>query len=160
MEIDEMFKIFKELEETENGRMFLEFAFDLNTFKSNFSSQSEPFCEHIIKLQLYNDSTAYQTIYDIVMRLWKKCRKKKAQQYLDYSFIHEHLIEYTVSDAEEYESVFEEVFQDTQCNYPTVYFRKDFAVFNKIADLCIDILLDIRRPERKQFYEELTEVLG
>lgn len=160
MNTKEMFEIFKELEKTEKGHLFLEFAFNLNSFKAEFYSDSEVLCEHIIKLQLYSDSTAYKTICNIVFRLWRVCRKPKAQQYLDYDFVYEHLVESIIVDEKDYNNFFEEVYQETKEDYPTVYYKKDYFKFKLVLQECITTILDIRRPDRQKFYNNLEDLIS
>jgi hypothetical protein len=134
-----------------------EFAFDRKTLEKKITSQDIPISEHIIKIQLFNESTAYQTVYDIYKQ-FMKAKLADKNNYLNLKNMHKWLYQY-ISNEEDWKHISSHA-EDFMNYQPKVKYESTYEEYKKIMDYIIDLVIMEESRSREDFYNEVKNVLN
>lgn len=162
-ETENMMEALNEFMQDEQHRALLEFAFQKTDAERVISNQAPSFMVHLITLQLYGyESSALQTLYDIILKLNEVFISKKRARFLNLKVLKENFLEDLVSNQEEYDYFVASVKERNDDEYKIVNeltvndYSKFLTVYNKI----FEYLLNKSLPTRQQFYDIIRNDLG
>lgn len=133
-----------------------ELAFARKKIEDKIQDQADPFMDHLLKIQLFHEPSAYQTLYNIYTILWKVKRADK-EQYFDKQYYQDNIAEGFVPDENAYYGQVEGFLVQYAENYPVTY-PLDYGNYKRAATFIVDLIFDPLIP-RSKFDERLKEIL-
>ena len=136
----------------------LEFAFSRKDLINKLDNQSFPLIEHLIKCQLYHESTSYQTVYDIYNKVLRIKRADK-ESFINKDLLIKLFFNGPLSNNEDdYLYNVNLIACDNDNNYKQI-FNPNFNNFKKAMNLFINYCLDNKVINRYDFYHQFKEIL-
>lgn len=157
--LDELLEIYTQFKNHPLGRDLLEFASKYDQIENAFVYQRDAIEEHIIKAQLYNDTTAYKTLWNIYKNLHRKLNRE-----VFYKIATEENIKLWLSEdfSEQYYSdIVDNVKDVTLDNYPSMEHKLSKDNYLSFLDYLIDSI--ITRGDTMSldtFREDARKILG
>lgn len=133
-----------------------EFAFDRKTIRKKISDQDIALGQHIVKIQLYNESTAYQTVYDIY-DLFMDVKDVDRNNILTKESLMDLLSSY-ISDEEDWNRVVKTV-KRKMPSKPSIEYTSSFMKYNHILEFIVNLVADETYVERNEFYIYIRTIL-
>ena len=148
---------FKSLVKNEKLNRLFEFAFDRNKIEDKIQNQSLAFTEHLLKAQLFHESTSYQTLYNIYLIL-RRIRQTDKNKYFDKQYYIDNISEGFIPD----ENVYKEQVEDFKVVYKNDYseiFTENYEKYHSASLYIIDKVFDISAIDRDEFYLNIKNIL-
>ena len=157
--LEELLEIYTQFKNHPLGRDLLEFATLHDTVESLFTDQSEAIDEHIVKAQLYNDSTAYKTLWSIYRNIHIKLKRKGYLKIATFSKVKEWLTQYmSKRDYNKYSLGLKSAYD---FDYPSMENKLSYDNYIAFIDYFIDSCRDTKDfVDIITFRETVRKILG